>query len=101
MSYSRRHCYSSRDKAPLQTSVVVVDVPEDLQLTRTMSRDDNDESLVKRIMAAQLDRETRLARADTSIANDASLEALYRRVEALHQDLLARAAAVSETKAGT
>ena len=80
--------------------VVVVDVPEDLQLTRTMSRDDNDENLVKRIMAAQLDRETRLARADTSIANDASLEALYRRVEALHQDLLARAA-VSETKAGT
>lgn len=80
--------------------VVVVDVPEDLQLARTMSRDDNDENLVKRIMAAQLDRETRLARADTSIANDASLEALYRRVEALHQDLLARAA-VSETKAGT
>ena len=80
--------------------VVVVDVPEDLQLTRTMSRDDNDENLVKRIMAAQLDRETRLARADTSIANDKSLDALYRHVDALHQDLLARAA-VSETKAGT
>jgi dephospho-CoA kinase len=46
-------------------------------------------------MAAQLDRQTRLSRADTSITNDASLEALYERVEKLHEDLLARAASAS------
>ena len=50
--------------------VVVVDVPESVQLSRTMARDDNSEQLVKSIMAAQLDRETRLSRADTSISND-------------------------------
>ena len=76
--------------------VVVVDVPEELQLRRTMARDDNSEALVKQIMAAQLDRQTRLARADTSITNDASLEQLCERVEAMHEDLLVRAAAASD-----
>lgn len=71
--------------------VVVVDVPESVQLSRTMARDDNNEQLVKSIMAAQLDRETRLSRADTSISNDGTLEELYARVDDLHQDLLARA----------
>ena len=75
--------------------VVVVDVPEEVQLTRTMARDNNSEALVKQIMAAQLDRKTRLSRADTSIMNDGSLEALYERVKKLHEDLLARAAAAS------
>ena len=73
--------------------VVVVDVPEEVQLRRTMARDDNSEALVKQIMAAQLDRKTRLSRADTSVTNDGSLEVLYERVEKLHDDLLARAAA--------
>ena len=73
--------------------VVVVDVPESVQLSRTMARDDNSEQLVKSIMAAQLDRETRLSRADTSISNDGSLDELYARVDDLHDDLLARAGA--------
>jgi dephospho-CoA kinase len=71
--------------------VVVVDVPEEVQIKRTMARDDNSEALAKQIMAAQLDRQTRLSRADTSITNDTSLEELYERVEALHEDLLLKA----------
>ena len=71
--------------------VVVVDVPEEVQLKRTMARDDNSEALAKQIMAAQLDRQTRLSRADASIMNDTSLQELYERVEALHEDLLLRA----------
>ena len=71
--------------------VVVVDVPEEVQLKRTMARDDNSEALVKQIMAVQLDRQTRLSRADASIMNDTSLEELYERVEALHEDLLLKA----------
>jgi dephospho-CoA kinase len=71
--------------------VVVVDVPEEVQLKRTMARDDNSEALVNQIMAAQLDRQTRLSRADASIMNDTSLEELYERVEALHEDLLLKA----------
>ena len=71
--------------------VVVVDVPEEVQLKRTMARDDNSEALVKQIMTAQLDRQTRLSRADASIMNDTSLQELYERVEALHEDLLLKA----------
>ena len=73
--------------------VVVVDVPEAVQVDRTMRRDDNSESLVKQIMAAQLDRQTRLSRADEAISNDDTLEALHTEVEALHQRLLDRAKA--------
>ena len=75
--------------------VVVVDVPEEVQVRRTMARDENSEAIVKQIMAAQLDRHARLAHADTSITNDSSLEALYKRVEVLHKDLLERAASAS------
>ena len=71
--------------------VVVVDVPESLQLARTMARDDNSEQLVKQIMTAQLDRETRLSRADTAVSNDGTLEELYAAVDDLHKDLLMRA----------
>ena len=44
-------------------------------------------------MAAQLDRETRIARADMVIDNSTSLDALYKRAAVLHETLLARAAA--------
>jgi dephospho-CoA kinase len=73
--------------------VVVVDVPESVQLSRTMTRDNNSKQLVKSIMAVQLDRETRLVRADTSISNEGTLEELHTRVDALHADLLSRAQA--------
>lgn len=69
---------------------VVVDVPESLQLERTMARDQNDEALVTKIMASQLDRETRLSRADIVIDNSECLDTLHHRTDALHQTLLAR-----------
>lgn len=81
---------SQRDLCDL---VVVVDVPETVQLARTMARDDNDEAQVRRIMAAQLAREQRLAKADEVIDNAGTLEELYRQVDALHAALLQRFAA--------
>ena len=72
---------------------VVVDVPETLQIERTMARDQNNRQLVEQIMAAQLDRETRIARSDIVIDNSTSLDALCGRAAVLHETLLARAAA--------
>lgn len=72
---------------------VVVDVPEDTQIQRTMARDHNSRELVEGIMTAQLDRDTRISRADIVIDNSGSLEALHERGEILHQTLLARAGA--------
>ena len=72
---------------------VVVDVPETLQIERTMTRDQNNRQLVEQIMAAQLGRETRIARSDIVIDNSTSLDALYERAAVLHETLLAQAAA--------
>ena len=71
--------------------VVVVDVPESLQLARTMARDNNDEALVTAIMAAQLPRDKRCAGADEIILNDGTLAELHAKTDALHARLLERA----------
>ena len=70
---------------------VVVDVPEALQIKRTMERDQNDRTLVEQIMRAQLDRQSRIERADIVVDNSDTLEALHKRARALHYTLLARA----------
>ena len=75
----------------LANCVVVVDVPEEVQLQRTMQRDDNDEAQVRRIMAAQMPRQDRLERADMVIDNTGSLDDLDSQVEELHKEFLLRA----------
>lgn len=70
---------------------VVVDVPEAIQIARTMERDGNDQTLVEGIMAAQLGRETRKSRADIVIDNSGTLADLHDKAAILHQTLLARA----------
>ena len=79
---------SQRD---LADCIVVVDVPESVQLERTMQRDDNDEAQVRRIMAAQLPRSERLQGADIVLDNSRSLAALDELVEELHKEFLLRA----------
>ncbi len=73
--------------------ILVVDVPVELQLRRTMARDNNSESQVRAIIAAQMARDTRRSRADDLISNDGSLEQLQQQVDALHQRYLALATA--------
>ena len=76
----------------LANRVVVVDVEEATQLARTMSRDANSEPQVRAIMAAQIGRAERLARAHDVIRNEGSLEDLQRQVDALHERYLQLAA---------
>ena len=75
-------------QAALVSKVIVVDVPEAVQIERTCSRDNNDIEQVRRIIAAQLPREQRLSHADWVIDNSQPLETLDSRIEALHQELL-------------
>jgi dephospho-CoA kinase len=72
--------------------ILVVDVPTDLQVQRTMSRDANDEAQVRAIIAAQASREERLALADDVIVNDQGLEHIDAEVQRLHQIYLEMAA---------
>jgi dephospho-CoA kinase len=64
--------------------VLVVDVPEPVQLARTMIRDGNSEAQVRAIMAAQADRQRRLDAADDVIVNDQDLAHLDAEVTRLH-----------------
>lgn len=68
--------------------ILVIDVPETLQVSRTMARDDNSEEQVRNIIQAQADRATRLSLADDVIVNDQDLEHLHQEVEQLHQTYL-------------
>ena len=71
---------------------VVVDVPEEIQIQRTMARDANDKALVEKIMAAQMRRQKRLQLADIVVDNSGDLSALHDKVALLHETLLNRAA---------
>ena len=64
--------------------VLVVDVPESVQIERTMARDGNSEAQVRAILAAQASREDRISAADDVIVNDRDLEHLNREVVRLH-----------------
>jgi dephospho-CoA kinase len=79
--------------------VLVVDVPEALQVSRTMARDDNPESQVRAIMAAQASREERLAAADDVIVNDQDLAHLDKEVERLHTKYLELAGEATRAEA--
>lgn len=76
------------DQYQLADRVVVVDIPEELQVERTMSRDANSESQVKAIMANQMPRAKRQELADDIIDNSGSLDNLKEQIEALHQKYL-------------
>ena len=68
--------------------ILVVDVPEALQIARTTARDQVPEQQVQAIMQAQARREERLRHAHDVITNDQDLAALHAQVDALHQRYL-------------
>jgi dephospho-CoA kinase len=72
--------------------VLVVDCPEALQLARVRQRSGLAEAEVRRIIAAQIQRERRLAAADDIIDNSGSIAALQQQVRQLHEKYLALAA---------
>jgi dephospho-CoA kinase len=73
--------------------VLVVDVPESVQITRLIARDGIDETLARRMLAQQASRAERLALADDVIENSGDESALDHAVAELHQRYLALAGA--------
>jgi dephospho-CoA kinase len=65
--------------------VLVVDAPEQLQIRRTLLRDQVSEEQVQAILKAQAKREERLRHADDVLLNDRDLAWLHQRVEQLHR----------------
>lgn len=73
--------------------VLVVDCDESLQISRTMQRSGISAEAVRAIMAAQLPRQERLARADDVLHNDGDIADLRRQVAVLHKRYLTLAGA--------
>ncbi|MDT8397189.1 MAG: dephospho-CoA kinase [Pseudomonadales bacterium] len=65
--------------------VLVVDVPEALQVARVAARDRIDPAAAKKIMATQMPRQERLARADDVIDNSGLESDLNAEVKRLHE----------------
>lgn len=73
---------------PWLRRILVVDVPEAVQLQRLLQRDGIDEALGQQMIAVQATRQQRLAIADDVLVNDGALDALSEKIAAL--DLLYR-----------
>ena len=73
--------------------VLVIDVPESLQVERTVTRDNTSEEQVAAILNAQMTREERRRKADDIIVNDTTLDALHTQVQELHKRYLEAAIA--------
>ena len=72
--------------------ILLVDVPEQVQLERLVARDGIDRPLAERMLAQQASRAERLALAHDVIDNSSSEAALDAHVQALHRRYLALAA---------
>ncbi len=81
--------FNPHRKHPLADRVLVIDVPESVQLERTMARDGNTREQVEAIMSTQTGRVERLAAADEIITNDGSVAALHAKVDQQHAEYLA------------
>jgi dephospho-CoA kinase len=64
--------------------ILVVDANEELQLDRASLRDGNNADQIKKIMATQMNRSSRCAKADDIIHNHGDLQELDRQVQHLH-----------------
>ena len=76
------------DQYNLVDTVLVIDVPESLQLQRASLRDGMKRESIQAIMDAQISREQRLARADLVFDNSVSSDSLVPRVNELHRQFL-------------
>ncbi len=72
----------------LADRVMVIDVPEEVQISRTMERDNTPREQVAAILATQATRKQRLAIADDIVDNSGSLEALHQQLDELHKRYL-------------
>ena len=75
-------------QSTLVQRVLVVDVSPETQVERTLKRDNSNAETIKAIMAAQIDRESRLNKAQDVINNDGGIDELKSKVLALHHQYL-------------
>jgi dephospho-CoA kinase len=78
----------SRDYRQRISRVLVIDCPEDVQISRVRRRSRLSDDEILRIVRSQVSRADRLAAADDVIDNSGSLDALHKQVRTLHAKYL-------------
>ena len=68
--------------------VLVVDVPKEIQIQRTVERDKVSEIQIEKIVAVQMERKERLEKADDVLVNTGTIKELEEQVVKLHQKYL-------------
>ena len=68
--------------------VLVVDVREETQLSRTLQRDNGETSTIQAIIASQMNRKDRLQKADDILDNEAEEDTIATKVARLHEQYL-------------
>ncbi|MCY4177130.1 MAG: dephospho-CoA kinase, partial [Endozoicomonadaceae bacterium] len=79
-------------QSSLVNRVLVIDTPEEAQIKRAASRDNETEEHIKAIIKTQLSPADRLKKADDTVINNGSLQALYEKLDILHSSYLIMAA---------
>lgn len=79
------------DQHRLVSTVLLVDVPVEMQIERATARDGNTPQQIQRIINAQMSRDDKRDKADVVFDNSGTEDSIASRVLALHQQFLARA----------
>ena len=72
-------------QADLADRILVLDVPRELQVRRTMERDNTSAEAVEAVITSQVDNQTRLSLADDVLNNSGDIKDLLQQVEALNE----------------
>ena len=83
------------DQHSLVNRILVIDVPVELQINRSMERDGNNKQQIEAIINTQIPRADRLKQADDIIDNSGSSEDLTEKVQKLHDTYLQLASRTS------
>ena len=72
----------------LTQHTLLIDVPVELQVQRACKRDSNNEEQIRNIIAAQMSRDEKRAKANDIADNSNDLSHLYQQLDSLHQTYL-------------
>lgn len=73
----------------LVNTILLVDLPVDQQIERASARDGNDKQQIERIIASQMPRQEKLAKANWVFDNALNKDTMTARIEGLHRELMA------------
>lgn len=65
--------------------ILVIDIPEDIQVLRASQRDNNDAEQIRKIIQSQIPRQERINKADDIADNSGGLTELYEQLDDYHQ----------------